>query len=283
MDKETLRKVQLVQLEIAKEIKRVCDDNNIAYFLDSGSLLGAVRHKGFIPWDDDMDLGMMRDDYERFLKIAPNALGKDFELIDWKREPEYPHAFAKVMRKKTVFLEEAVGRQKKNGFFVDIFPYDNVCPDKKQFDRYRKKMMFYRGIIRAKCHLRTWRSHNHFYFKIWLKNIPLRILSVFCSKRKLIDKYETVATIYNGKPCKKVYLAGGGNYLGWQIPKECFMKLIELPFEDDVFSVPKGYDTYLKTAYGDYMKFPPESERENRHSIIKIDFGDTLSDYEGKI
>ena len=61
------------------------------------------------------------------------------------------------------------------------------------------------------------------------------------------------------------------------------MKLIELPFEDDVFSVPKGYDTYLKTAYGDYMKFPPESERENRHSIIKIDFGDTLSDYEGKI
>ena len=74
MDNETLRKVQLAQLEIAKEIKRVCDENNIKYFLDSGTLLGAVLHKGFIPWDDDMDIGMLRDEYEKFLQIAPEKL-----------------------------------------------------------------------------------------------------------------------------------------------------------------------------------------------------------------
>ena len=80
MDNETLRKVQLAQLEIGKEIKRVCDENGIKYFLDSGTLLGAIRHKGFIPWDDDMDMGMLREDYERFIEIAPKELKPEYFL-----------------------------------------------------------------------------------------------------------------------------------------------------------------------------------------------------------
>ena len=108
MDRETLRQVQLDQLEIAKDIKRVCEENGIRYHLAFGSLLGAVRHKGFIPWDDDMDFGMLREDYERFLEIAPKKLKDEFFLQTWHTDPYYPLAFAKVRKKGTVFQEAAM-------------------------------------------------------------------------------------------------------------------------------------------------------------------------------
>lgn len=282
MDKKTLRKAQLVQLEIAKEIKRVCEENGIQYFLDSGSLLGAVRHKGFIPWDDDMDLGMLRKEYERFLQIAPTALNEKYELVEWKTESKYPYPFAKVMRKGTIYQEEAHNDFSKCGIFVDIFPYDRLCPNQKQNEKYRKKLILYRGMIRAKCHHRTWTMHNHFYFGRWLKNLPYYLLAIFYKKEKLIENYEKIATIHNEQPFERFYVQGGGNYLTWQIPRECLENLSELTFEGNVFSVPENYDLYLKTAYGDYMQLPPEHKRENIHSIIKIDFGDALSD-EGEI
>ena len=132
MDKETLRKVQLAQLEIAKEFKRICDENQLQYFMDSGTLLGAVRHKGFIPWDDDMDFGMMRDQYEKFLSVAPDILGEKFFIQTWSSDENYPYAFCKIGKKDTVYRESVSQKSKMHHeLYIDIFPYD-VYPEESK-------------------------------------------------------------------------------------------------------------------------------------------------------
>lgn len=273
MNRQTLRKVQLVQLEIAREVKRICDVNQIKYFLDSGTLLGAVRHKGFIPWDDDLDLGMLREEYQKFLDIAPKALDSRYELVDWTKEINYPHQFCKVMKKGTLYQEEAQGGKARNGIYIDIFPYDSF-----PVESFRQKMLIFsltacRSLIRAKCHHRTWVVHNKFHFKKWVRNLPFRILCLFMSKKSLIKKYEKIAMQYNGRPSSLLFPQSTCSFGKWIIPKNCLEKLMELKFEDTFFLVPTGYDEYLKRAYGDYMVLPPECERENRHAIIKVDFG----------
>lgn len=272
MEKNILRKVQMVQLEILKEIKRICEKNEIEYFLDSGTLLGAVRHQGFIPWDDDLDIGMLRRNYDRFLEVVEQELDERYELVEWESDAEYPHAFCKIMKKNTIYLEEAQHGNAKCGIYVDVFPYDFFPSDYKMQRKQGTLIMIYRAIIRAKCKHRTWRVHNTFLINKWLKNLPFRFLSVFYTKKKLIRNYTKIATMCSEVESEMFFPQGTTKYGKWLVPAECFWELSQLQFEDDCFMAPKNADLYLKHAYGDYMKLPPESERENRHSIIKVEF-----------
>lgn len=270
MDKETLRKVQLVQLEIAKEIKRICDENNIEYWLDSGSALGAIRHKGFIPWDDDMDIGMKRDAYEQFLKIAPLKLKEDYYLQQWETDPGYAFAFAKVRKKNTVYIEDISKKSNAhNGIYVDIFPYDKFGNDIKKQGIILK---FLKAIMQYKSGVRSWNEKGKVNIVRFMKNIPAIVLAPFCKRERLIKTYNSIATMYNDNPAEFYFPQGISKYGKWVIPVSALEEMIELPFEDTTFKVPKGYHDYLTHAYGDYMKLPPEDERENRHQIIEVRF-----------
>ena len=148
MDKELLRKVQLVQLEIAKEIQRVCQENDIRCFLVAGSFLGAVRHQGFIPWDDDMDIGMFRSDYEKFCRIAPQKLDKRYCLQNWHTDPNYSLPFGKVVKRNTLYMENKKSRRiQENGIYVDIFAYDNAPEDPLERANLAKRLL---SIFRTK-------------------------------------------------------------------------------------------------------------------------------------
>lgn len=274
MDAITLRKVQLVQFDIAKEIDRLCVQNNINYFLVGGSLLGAVRHKGFIPWDDDLDIGMLRTDYEKFLKIAPEMLDERYELIDWKSDPNYPHPMGKVIKRGTIYKE---GKRKDlgdQGIWVDVFPYDVADSESGDFKRRTFKLKVLRCLIRAKCNYRTWYSDKGIILSKYIKNIPFRLGAVFFSKNTLIEKYERLSLDKDGKSNIEVFENGTENYLRWCFPKSIFENLIQMDFENYKFYIPQKYHEYLSRAYGNYMIFPPKEERENRHLIDKIDFGE---------
>ena len=200
MDSETLSRLKDVELEIALEIRRICEQNEIKYFLDSGTLLGAVRHKGFIPWDDDVDIGMLREEYEKFIEIAPTQLNEKYYLQTWKTDKTYPWAFAKVRKKGTLYIETAAPNATfSNEIFVDIFPYDTYPTGTMERLVQGKKIMNYRRILMMKSKMTPWRRNKSALKRIgvYIKYLPYIVQAVLTNKDKIVVKYNKVMKAYN--------------------------------------------------------------------------------------
>ena len=272
MEKSLLRKVQLAELEILKDVARVCEENHISYFLSEGTLLGAVRHKGFIPWDDDIDIGMLRDDFERFLQIAPEKLKEKYYIQTWDTDPDFPFAIAKVRKLGTVFREVSSPDKEHCELFIDVFPYD-VFPDsimdqKKQgrkIDNYRKTFMMKSGIKPWKISRKT-----IVRFGVWLKYVPYIIRSWFCDKEATLVEYNRTMKKHNDRNTGFVFEeCCGTDYGKFVFPIECIYPTSKIQFEGHVFRVPADPDMYLRIGYGDYMQLPPEEKRVN-HAVVEV-------------
>ena len=273
MDRETLRAVQLIQLEILTEVDRVCRDNDIKYWLAGGTQLGAVRHQGFIPWDDDLDIAMKREDYERFMRIAPKKMDKRFVLQNWDTERGFGLPFTKIRKANTRYIEAGTKNASvMQGIYIDLFPYDNLTDDPAEKVKLRRKLWHLLRLILMKQHYTPWKNDNHFSIKRFLAYIPYRIMACFSSADSLKRAYSSAAQQYNANRTDYMYNSGEPEDVNTPMHTDLLSDLVLHDFEDKAFFIPRDYDTYLKTAYGNYMKLPPENERENMHSIEEVKY-----------
>lgn len=271
MDKEEVRKLRQAQLLIANEIKRICDKHNITCFLDAGSLLGAVRHKGFIPWDDDLDLGMMPDDYRKFVKIAPGELSGEFFLDNYETNRENALVFSKVRLLGTEYIEnKGYASGEHNEIFVDVFPYYYISDNRLVRKTEGLIMAFLAQAIMSKSGYQVWKGEG---LLKRLKFIPSDLAGMVFPKKMMHSWVNHLTSRHYGTQflCEN----GGSCYGYWYMPKAVFQQFREAEFEGQYFRIPEDYDTYLTRVYGDYMKLPPENERVT-HQIIRLDFGNRL-------
>ena len=262
IEKQRLRELQLIELDIFKEIDRICKNNNLKYYLIEGSLLGAVRHKGFIPWDDDFDIGMFREDYEKFLDIADGQLDIGYKLCCYKNIKNYHLPFSKVvtLNNRGFFNTESMSLKRYNGPYVDIFPLDtsSFSMGKYQYKKF-KKIRKYRDILLLKIHYRI---------KFSWKRLLYFVESPFYSYKRLHKKIYKLSTKDANKEANFIV-----NYASsYGLPKEIFPSCtfndgVCFDFEGIKIRVPKNYNYILTRVYGDYMTPPPLKKRMSKHSI----------------
>ncbi len=271
MDDKIRKKVQLAQLNMLKQVKNICDKYGINYILLGGTLIGAIRHKGFIPWDDDLDIGMLREDYEYFLEIAQEELDNEYFLQTKESDKMYGYGFAKMLKKGTIYKENTTKKAKiQEGIYIDIFPFENAPNNLKIRRRQAKKRFLYRRLVLLKSGYTLWGKGD---LKKMLAYKMLKFFLLFVRREYLIKKNDHYMKIGNLKGIKTeevVNINGTYAYEKELVKREYFIELIEVPFEDSLFKVPKAYDEFLSHVYGDYMKLPPKEKQVGGHDVIEI-------------
>lgn len=272
IENDILRRLQLTEVEILKEVVRICKENKLQYFLIGGTLLGAIRHKGFIPWDDDLDIAMPRKDYEKILKLFETQLNSKYYLHSNKTDSRYWLPFVKVRKNETIFEEKSIRSiNTHKGIYIDIFPLDNANRQKsfiqdiqaKIVKRISNLVIQKRGLNVAEPGLVT---------KIILNMLkPIKLQS--------LTKFQTKVMSYNGGNDSEYHINLGSNYnyIKQTIPKEKYYPPVKVEFEGDFYNAPNDWDFILKRIYGDYMKLPPIEKRITHNPTrIKFEYGEDI-------
>ncbi|MEA5002893.1 MAG: LicD family protein [Christensenella sp.] len=278
-DPQTLKRVQGVILDIFKDFKVICEKHGIPYFAFGGTAIGAIRHHGFIPWDDDIDVCMLREDYERFLTVAPGELDGKYDLLTIENTDGYVLPFAKLSKKGTVFLEATdTNRTYTSGIFLDIFPFDVLAADEQKRAKQIKKAWFWArmcvmqeygevklpgSLVGAKRSAASAAVHMvHGVLKLFHVSKASLYRRYLKATRMYEDVDDTYVTDFSGIEPEKIYFA-----------KSDLFPLQEMPFEDTTISMPRDPHPHLTLQFGDYMTLPPEEDRKNHYPAV-LKFGD---------
>jgi len=272
MDK--LKKLQMVQLYILKKVKQICEENNLKYYLIGGTLLGAIRHQGFIPWDDDIDIVMYRDDLKKLESIIRNEYCEEFFVQNFYTDAHYTRYITKI-RLNCTSQEEQVNynMEMHKGIYIDIFPLDYV---KKNHGI----EMYLRGkILRCLFAVKTVK-----HVKVTKKSKWKRLLISICKPIFIFVPDNFINKLFDwvcGKDNKKKsvckFTANFASHFRWNkqtYPNDVYGEGKQALFVDETFCIPSKPEVILKSIYGeDYMQPPPVEKRNSGHTLVNINFG----------
>lgn len=256
MGKElTQEEVKKIQLDILQKVHNFCVSRGLRYSLGGGTLLGAVRHKGYIPWDDDVDIMLPRPDYLIFMNDFKD-LDEDLTVQDYHTDKHYYYPFGKIYHNKTRYVQYGY----KGGVYIDVFPIDGL-PGEEEFPEHLKKHSKLVGVL--------WQSTKTFIYKEnkivpFLKYIFNKLRNP--SRKKIIENLDS---FYNEYPFEISKFAGaltGAYGLKEHMPKSIFESYSLLPFENHLFYCISNYDSYLRKHYGNYMELPPKEKQVSPHN-----------------
>lgn len=261
----SIREIQSVSLEILKQIADLCEELNLRYSLSYGTLLGAVRHHGYIPWDDDVDIMMPRPDYEKLLDYLSTHKLPHLTLFNPETCPAYPYMISRVSDDR-YYIDMENEDDYGMGIFIDIYPFDGLGQTKKEAVSFGLKG----DRLSSFCYQAT---RKHFAIETTTSTfrkiikLPVFLVSKCIGKDFFQKKLEKLAGVKDYDTSEYVgcvvWLSGGENEI---FPRKWLDETIFMPFENYMFRVPKEYDCFLRYKYGDYMQLPPEKDRIGHHA-----------------
>lgn len=262
--------IKKLEFDLLLAFRDLCEENNLYYTLCGGTLLGAIRHKGFIPWDDDIDVLMPRPDYDRLLnnqQINKLRLSDNYSLANWK-EGTHDYPFLKLVdMRTTVSIPYVRSTFKADHIWIDIFPIDGNPDNDTELKRLFQRASFWRQLIRLKT-----ANPNAGKSKFRKLMKPLLVAGVKrVDNAKLCERLDAIAKTYDFEEQAKI----GGVLWGYgpqeRIDKEKYLTPVKVEFEGEFFNAPSNYNEYLSGLYGDYMKLPPEKDRVTHEITCYID------------
>lgn len=256
MNEITTEELREIQMCILDYVDAFCRIHHINYTISGGTLLGAIRHGGYIPWDDDLDIQMLRSEYNRFTELWNKEKSNhgNYELVNIESGNNMGYPFGKVHDLRTITY---IGKLKRTGVYIDVFPVDNV-EDMEDFNmRHQKILDLYkkRGLILHKMRQKI----EPFQFKRWLYLLFSHMPSE--TYEEIAEKINTLASNKSDITCPLVYEMIAGTKCKNPIPKKVFDNYVDIKFENRTFRAVEDYDTYLTLTFGDYMTPPPHKER----------------------
>lgn len=267
MKKISIDELKSLQLEILIKVHDFCIKNNLRYFLEYGTLIGAIRHKGYIPWDEDIDIGMPRPDYDKFVRSF-NGYYKELTLnapeLDWN----FFESYANVYDNRTVLYEDTNPHNGiEIGVKIDVFPLDGVPSDYVQYQQLREKLRILNMLRGAKKETLKELFRRIVFTGKGIKTLLVRCKHPFSTYIGVQKEMRQMATQYKWEDSEFVDQITFQKTPNTRLPRCVYEQFVDVPFENHLLKVPVDYDSVLKIIFGDYMKLPPEHERVYQHGF----------------